>query len=405
MNILQINTLGKTKSTGRSTYEMHKWLLEHNIDSHVITSIYGRSENQYGQEIYGSIADAKIHSILSRITGLQGYFSVGTTRHILKKIEMYNPDIVILGVLHSNFINLNMLLKYLKRKKIITILILHDLWYITGHCVYPTITSCEKYKEICKNCNQKKLGNKSWFFDTSKLVQKQRKKIYNKWPQLGIVGVSKWVTQQAKESYLASDISKITTIYNWIDQSIFKPINIDKKDKTFIIMSVCVEWNEEKGIMDFLELSNMLKDEKLILVGKISLKYKKMFLNENVKFIDYTDSVEQLNELYNYADVYVSLSRNETFGKTIAEAICCGTPAITYNVTACKELVSDGCGYAVPFKKVDMIYNKIKLIKANGKNKYTKNCIKKARKDFNIDNCMKKYFNLIDQIKISTKEE
>jgi glycosyltransferase involved in cell wall biosynthesis len=51
---------------------------------------------------------------------------------------------------------------------------------------------------------------------------------------------------------------------------------------------------------------------------------------------------ERMRLLYNAADVFVSTSRGEGFGLTIAEALACGVPVIAQNVAAIPEVVGPG---------------------------------------------------------------
>ena len=51
---------------------------------------------------------------------------------------------------------------------------------------------------------------------------------------------------------------------------------------------------------------------------------------------------EDLVALYNAADVFISTSRGEGFGLTIAEALACGVPVIAQNVSAIPEIVGPG---------------------------------------------------------------
>lgn len=398
VKVLQINTLAKTKSTGRNVYEMHKEFQNLGIESKVVASALSKSEEQYGQLIFGNLLDMKFHALYSRATGLQGYYSNYVTKKIIIEIERYMPNAVIVHVIHSNFINVNLLFNYLKSKTDIrTVIVLHDLWFITGHCVHPSITGCEKYIQMCKNCSQKRVANASWFFDTSKKVWMDRKKIFNGWKSLEIVGVSKWATECAKKSGVMQSVQNFTSIYNWINHDMFYNRNNKKKnDKAiFTILGVSVQWIAEKGIYDFIELTSMLENEKLILVGHIDEDIKKKFVNENIEFVEFTNSEDELVELYNQADVYVSMSYQETFGKTIAESICCGTPAVVYDVTACPELVADGCGYAVECGNVKAVYEKIIEIKKIGKVAFAEACETKAINEFNIHKNINQYIELI----------
>ena len=51
---------------------------------------------------------------------------------------------------------------------------------------------------------------------------------------------------------------------------------------------------------------------------------------------------QDLNALYNAADVFISTSRGEGFGLTIAEALACGVPVVAQNVSAIPEVVGPG---------------------------------------------------------------
>lgn len=73
--------------------------------------------------------DHKLHALLSRITGRQACFSYLATRRLLRELDRINPDAVILRNLHGNYINLPVLLRYLAKKDIVTIPVMHDCWF------------------------------------------------------------------------------------------------------------------------------------------------------------------------------------------------------------------------------------------------------------------------------------
>ena len=406
MKVLQINTLARTQSTGRITYEMHMELKKRKIDSYVAVSCAGEDEEKYGQILVGNRIDMKIHAFMSRLTGLQGYYSFGATKELLGYIKNLAPDVVVIGVLHSNFLNINRLLIYLKENKIATVIVLHDLWFLTGHCFYPCMTGCSKYEVMCGCCNQKNMANRSFLFDTSKKIWKDRKKIFDHWEKLAIVGVSKWAADCAQKAAVIRNNKNICYIYNWIDSEKFYPFEIEfsENKETFTILGVSSSWSLEKGLNDFAKLSYMLEeDEKLIMVGRMRKTDKAKFNSAVVTFIEFTNSEQELSELYNKADVFVSMSTQETFGKTIAEAVCCGTPAVTYDQTASPEIVSDGCGYAVNMGNVEAVYEKVKLIRSNGKAYYGEACRKKALNEFdkckNIDRYVELFYWLCRETK------
>ena len=177
MKVLQINAVNKIASTGRNASEIGDYLLSKGHSSTIAYSA-GPSVDKEKEYCIGSKLDAKLHGLLSRISGKQGYFSRGATKKLLSFMDEYSPDVVVLNNLHGNYINLSLLLGYLAKKDIATIAVLHDCWFYTGKCCHYTAQGCYKWKEICGNCPQLKKYNKSWFFDRTEKMLADKKKLF-----------------------------------------------------------------------------------------------------------------------------------------------------------------------------------------------------------------------------------
>jgi len=198
------------------------------------------------------------------------------------------------------------------------------------------------------------------------------------------VGVSKWTAEQAKMSFLGN--RKILFIYNWIDQGVFYPrrsnvlADYGINTSRFIILGVSASWQQNSPrYKDFIKLSNIIPDDmQIVLVGKSKITE----FPKNISHIPYVNSTEKLASIYSSADVYVHMSTEDTFGKVIAEAMACGTPAIVYDSTALPELVPDGCGYKVKPRDVNHILSALKRIRDNGKDYYTAKCILNVKRNF-----------------------
>ena len=172
MRILQINAVYEKYSTGRTTKELHEYLQSNHIESYVASpDLGGLVDNCY---CIGNRIDRKMHALCSRVSGKQGYFSTKATKGLLNYMDDISPDIVVLRNLHGNYINLNLLLEYIRRKNIITILVLHDCWFYTGKCVYYIEDNCSKWKNGCGECPALKKGNPSFFFDKSNKMLKDK---------------------------------------------------------------------------------------------------------------------------------------------------------------------------------------------------------------------------------------
>lgn len=405
MTIVQINgSYGEADSTGRTCMEMHNYFKENSIDSYVFTACINDA-NQYENDIveYSNIAVRKVHSVLSRMTGLQGYFSKGATRKLLAQIEDIKPDAVILRVLHNNSMCFPLLFKYLACRDIPTLLILHDCWYYTGHCCYYTEVDCEKWKTDCNKCVQKKQWNKSWLFDTAKRCLTDKSSWYHAIRKLGVVGVSDWITDEARQSVLR-DAKVIERIYNWIDLSVFRPqdtkelrIKYGFQEQDTVLIAVASGWCDQKGFQEILYIAKQHPHWNICLIGNVLPDQVKM-LPGNIRKIGSVKSAQVLAEYYSMADIFVNPSVQETFGKTTAEALCCGTPAVVYRTTACTELVPKQCGEAAEYGNKNAYIDAVDTVAKRGKKYYSKACVNFARENFDMSCNIKKYFSIIEEL-------
>jgi len=398
MKILQINVVYKEKSTGRTCLEVKRALEARGHEAYVAFG-KGKHKDENTYRI-GSDIEYYIHNIMARITGFQGYFSYFATRRLITYIGKTAPDIIHLRNLHANYLNLPLLFKYLEGANIPVILNLHDCWAFTGKCAYFTDKQCFKWKTGCSDCPTKKSYPQSWFFDRTSKQYNDKKKWFANIEDLTVVGVSEWTTNQAKMSFLSN--REVLTIYNWIDRNVFYPRkeNILEQygvDSTkFIILGVSASWIPgSPRYDDFIMVSDLVGDNmQIVLVGQTTVR---QFPN-NVKHIPFISDTEELAKLYSSADVYVHLSTEDTFGKVVAEAMACGTPAVVYNSTALPELIEDGCGYIVEPRDINSIMRSITEVMHLGKAYYSDNCIANVAKNFDFSKNTAKLISLYERI-------
>ena len=401
MRVLQINAVYEKYSTGRTTKELHEAMLAKGFESYVASPDLGSlNENCY---LIGNHIDRKIHAVCSRFFGNQGYYSKRATMGLIDYIEKIHPDIIHLRNLHSNYINLPVLLGYIAEKQIATVITLHDSWFYTGKCVYYIEVNCDRWRYECGNCPALKIGNTSLFFDRSREMLLDKKRLFEKLEKLAVIGVSQWVVKDASESILKK-ARIIKCIYNWIDLEKFKPrdtlqyrksLGLEKKK---IILGIAMVWNQAKGINVFHKLADLLPDDyQIILVGNASEIREK---HSNIMYLGTITDMSELVMLYSMADVFVNPTIQETFGKTTAEAMASGTPIVAYNGTATPELVGtdEKCGYLIndntPEKYLDRIYQIV-----NSKNNYYgNNARKRAEALFSKDNNIQEYLNVYESL-------
>lgn len=401
MKVLQINAVNKVASTGRTCSELSRCLTEHG-DMCVTAYSKGISVDTNAEYVIGNSYDIKLHGLFSRISGKQGYFSKGETKKLLRFIKKYSPDIVILRNLHGNYINMPMLLSFLAENDIATVAVLHDCWFFTGKCCYYTSDGCYKWQTECRDCPSLKKDNKSWFFDRSTEMFRDKERLFNSIPRLAVVGVSQWLTNEAKKSPIFKNAREIIKIYNWIDLEVFKPVDaaslrgqlglVDKK----MILAAASGWSNRKGLGTILEISKKLSDdERIVMVGNLRTD---VTLPDKVISMPATNSVEDLVRYYSAADVLLQPSLEETFGKVTAEAISCGTPVVCFDSTATPELVGEGCGAVVPVNDVEKMFSELKTVLRNGKSVYSEKCRDFAVQNFNMEINISQYYALFQRL-------
>lgn len=339
-----INVTCGVGSTGRICTDIADMLISEENECKIA---YGRKTvpEKYKDIAYriGSDFGVKVNGVKARLFDNEGFNARSATKKLIKWIKHYNPDVIHLHNLHGYYLNVKLLFNYLKTcgKKVVWTL--HDCWSFTGHCTHFQVPHCDKWQTECGKCIRSKDYPKA-IFSHAKRNFKRKKQTFCGVPNLTIVTPSKWLAELVKQSFLKE--YPVQVINNGIDLTVFKPTASDFKEKyglqnKKVILGVANVWEKRKGFDDFLELAKLISDDyRIVLVGVTDEQLKK--LPPNVIGIKRTNSATELAQIYTAADVYVSPSREETFGMTVVEAMACGTPAIVYNLTALSELSAFG---------------------------------------------------------------
>lgn len=168
---------------------------------------------------------------------------------------------------------------------------------------------------------------------------------------------------------------KITVIYEGYDQEIFYPRKIEKIEKIkkkydirnqyFLSVGTIQPRKNYSGLIkafyQFLKLNqNLQKSTSLLIVGKrgwldreILALPKELGIEELVRFLGHIPDVE-LTSLYSGAAAFVFPSFYEGFGLVALEAMACGAPVITSNLSSLPEVV-EGAGILVNPYQVESI--------------------------------------------------
>lgn len=402
MRVLQVNSVCGYGSTGRATTELASKLIE---QGHECFIAYGQGTTTYANSFkFSGTVENHFHNLGSRLLGNQGCYSTTGTQNLVRYIDKLEPDVIHLHNLHGHYLNLEILFAYLSRIDLPVVWTLHDCWAFTGKCAHFTAVNCDRWQTQCHHCPQLSEYPPSLLFDRSTEQFCDKRKWFNSVNRMTIVSVSNWLAQQVKKSFLSG--YPVLTCYNWIDQGTFRPTLSDLRERlgigenTFVILGVSASWQSgSRKWIDFLRLSRLLgADMTLVLIGGTS---RPVDLPDCVIWIPYVSSPNELAKYYSMADVFVHLSVEDTFGKVIAEALACGTPAIVYESTGCPEVVGTGCGFKVAPRDTEAIFAAIQDVKQRGKHLFSQDCIDFVSTNFdyvrNINWHLALYGRLISQ--------
>ncbi len=400
MKILQLNAVYGVGSTGVIVRDIHRLCLENNIES-VVCFSEANDSVENGFQI-GTALGKKLHAFLCRISGKQGYFSRASTKRLIKIIEKEQPDIVNLHNVHSNFVNLNMLLDYLAEKNIKTVATLHDCWFYTGGCFHYTNAGCERWLDACGNCPNRFVGTPAYLFDASPRILADRIEHFGKIKNLTFVGVSQWITDEAKRSKV--NAKRYETVYNGIDLELFRKTESDVRESMgignrFLILAMANKWllDVNKGLLESFS-EHIGNDAVILLVGCDAEKANN--LPDNVIPIDFVKDRLELVKIYSAADVFVNPTREESLSLVNVEAQACETPVVTYKNTGAQETVDNINSFSVESGNIQALLDAVLKIK-NSDNRDFSKCREFVSERFDKN---KNYNQLIELYKTIFKE-
>jgi glycosyltransferase involved in cell wall biosynthesis len=398
MQIMQINTVYNTGSTGKIVYDLSKLIEKQGSESYIG---YGRGDRK-GDNIFkiGDKYDTYMHVAGTRLFDKHGLYSKKATLDFIDMIDNLGVDLFHLHNIHGYYINFPILFDYLESKNKPVIWTLHDCWAFTGHCSHYEYMDCDKWQDKCFDCPQKKQYPKSLFFDNSKNNFLLKKEYFTRLKNLTIVTPSVWLKNEVEKSFLQTH--KTICINNGINLDIFKPRQSTFRkryqlENIFIILGVANVWDERKGFSYFLNLSKKIShDEKIVLVG-LSEKQMKG-LPSNIIGIMKTENQIQLAEIYSTVDIFVNLTLEETLGLTNIESLACGTPVVTFESGGSPECMDTNTGIVVSKGNLIKLYEAIKIIKEKKKSTFNKYCRKRAKQHFDKDKNFDEYIKLYKEL-------
>lgn len=407
--LLQINPVLRTStSTAKIMQEIGELAMQNGWESYIAYSNGRDGIRECTSKIVpvGSKASVAWHGVMTRIFDRHGLASSQATRKFIKEIERISPDVIHIHNIHGYFLNYQILFDFLSASGIPVVWTVHDCWLYTGHCYYYTFAGCDKWKNGCGSCPQKRLFPSSLLFDRSAKNFKDKQKAFCSMPadKLTVVPVSNWIKGEMESSFLRNYNYQL--IHNGINTDIFAPADKDKKEsirdlyglgnKT-VIMGIASIWSTEKGLDDFLKISQMLKDNEVIVLVGVSAELKKR-LPTNIIGISRTENASQLAQLYSASDVFANPTWQDNYPTVNLEAISCGTPVVTYRTGGSIESITEETGKIVDRGDVQAMLAAARELAAEGKDRHETSCRNFSLKHFRKEDRYKDYLNLYERL-------
>lgn len=403
--LLHINPVLRTStSTGRIIQEIGAVAMEAGWDNYIAYS-KGRDGIRPSQSKLlpvGSKLSVALHGLITRFFDMHGLGSKLATRRFVREIEKLRPDVMHIHNIHGYFLNYKILFEYLSKADIPVVWTVHDCWLYTGHCYHYASVGCEKWKTQCENCPQKTAFPTSIFLDRSRQNFNDKKAAFTSLKNLTIVTVSEWMKGEMSHSFLKD--CRYQVIHNGIDLNVF---DVQPDDKAVrekyglgekkIILGLASIWSKEKGWDDFVQMSEMLnKDEVIVMVGVSEEQQKR--LPKNLVAIRRTENVRQLAELYSAATAFVNPTWQDNYPTVNLEAIACGTPVVTYRTGGSIEVITEDTGRIVEQGDVAGLLKAVREIAEKGKVQYTAKCRAFALENFRKEDRYADYLKLYESL-------
>ena len=339
----------------------------------------------------GNQLDTWLHMGLARLTDRAGFFSRHATRKLIRELERYKPDLIHLHTLHGYYLHLPTLFDYLRRTDLPVVWTLYDCWAYTGHCAYYTAAQdapplearkrravqhtvgCDRWMGGCGQCVLKHAYPGSWFADQSARNWAEKRALFRGLGHMVLVTPSEWLRDEVRQSFLRD--YPVYVLPSGLDTETFRACSdddymhdiirfygLERTGGRKLVLSVADIWDEHKGLEDLIRLAEMLGEEYCVAAVGVDEYQMAALQKTKVMGVKRPGNLNDLCALYTAADLYLSVSREESMGMTLLEALACGTQVLCYDATALPEIVTAEVGEAVPAGDLEQLAGSVRRL-------------------------------------------
>jgi glycosyltransferase involved in cell wall biosynthesis len=162
------------------------------------------------------------------------------------------------------------------------------------------------------------------------------------------------------QRYLAVASNKIRMLHHGFEHISFDA-DCPKTPKVINVGQVSDETWKTKGIYDFVFAAEQMPDIQFVHIGSLRINVAAKLgrpLPSNLTFIGQVP-FEQLGQYLSTAKVYVQLSRHESFGCSVAEAMLFRCIPVVSNAAALPEVVGD-CGIIIESRETSVVVDAVR---------------------------------------------
>lgn len=268
----------------------------------------------------------------------QGYedFTYPGTKQLLAQLPV-RPDVVHCHNLHGDYFDLTAL-PWLSRQRPV-LLHLHDTWLLSGHCAQPL--DCTRWQRGCGACPYLTIYPALAKDNTA--ANWQRKQAIYAASRLYVVTVSQWLLDQVQQSMLPSARTRV--IHNGIDLTVFKPGEQQAARRALGLPPTAriVLFSVHSAFADLTTLQNALsrvQGEALLFIGIGGQgAATRQWGQGQVIAPGYIRTPTEMANYYRAADLYLQITRADSFPTTVLEALACGTPVVATAIGGIPEQI------------------------------------------------------------------
>lgn len=321
----------------------------------------------------GAAAGRLMHRGFSLVTDRCGFYSSHTTRHFLRQLDKFQPDLVHLHSLHGCCLNVPLVIDYLRERDIPVVWTLHDNWAYTGHCVrnsYPIKpylrpqdapdaslpAICTQWQKGCESCPMKHTHPASYVLDQCNKNYLEKWTLFTSLRRLALATPSRCRSNEVKQSFLSA--YPVHTLPGMVNLRIFIPCgdeqtmqrtveryHLDLLEDRRLVLCAADRWDGQNSLDDLKALAKVLGSEYCVAATGLTGRQIRSLPEGMLGMPAVTDPAEMC-ALYTAADLV--LCTDPLSAARLPEAMACGTQVLCYDTAALPEYITSRCGAAVP---------------------------------------------------------